>query len=315
MLALPEQGINYSVDKHNSKLGILCDWLEASLVFGGESISKSDVIDFLIENNIYISQDFASEFLDSAWEILRRRFKLVGETLEIQITAESMHIGKPWDQSPAYSFCLLLTCASYLYPQRAGEWQRDINTQGSIFEKISLQSLLARYPGWSARRVGWAADNPVRLLEIIEDVISSLCELEGAEKATYVDSHANELGLDVLLYQKFSDSHACFPLFMIQCASGKDWKNKRKTPDLEIWTKVISFNSSPVKGFTMPYAFVDETEFRKETVTVKGLFFERYRLVSPIGATVDWLSEDLSNEINAWIAPLAEKLPLSTAVV
>ena len=58
MLALPEQGIARSVTEHNSDINVLCDWVEASVVFDDTlELSKSDLIDILIENEVYPSNE------------------------------------------------------------------------------------------------------------------------------------------------------------------------------------------------------------------------------------------------------------------
>ena len=45
------------------------------------------------------------------------------------------------------------------------------------------------------------------------------------------------------------------PLFS-QCASGANWDKKLKTPDLQIWQKIISFTTIPKRGFSLPFALL-----------------------------------------------------------
>lgn len=310
MLGLPERGVNRSVSKHNSDLSVICDWIEASLAFVDDELSKTDVTDVLIENEVYESQDFALEFVDSAWEVLRSRVHALNGPIGMIWTRDRLRRSGEWTDFPAYAFCLALACGSYVYPDWAKNHGYDHSTQGSLFEKIAHQSLLNMLPGWDVKRVGWAPDNPVRLKEIIDSIISDLNEVSGSEIDAYVNDHANELGLDILAFYSFGDVHASQPVFLIQCASGKDWKRKRSTPDLTIWNKVINFNSQPVKGFAIPYSFSDRQDFRREATQVNGVFWDRYRLLNPnSGRGGGWNTPDLNAELITWVEPRVNALP------
>ncbi|UQY88137.1 hypothetical protein LQE85_02565 [Stenotrophomonas rhizophila] len=311
MLALPESGIRTSIKKHNSDLDLFCDWVEASAVFSDDPISMSDVVDVLLENTIYEDQDFAEEFVSSAWAVIRARFQRLGNPMGLVVTNTrlSRSVDEKWTAEPAYAFCLYLACLSYLYP-RALEELADANTQGELFEKMAVESLTATFPGWEVRRLGWSPDNPQKLINIVGTLTSDLREVPGAEVNTHVDNYSKELGLDVLLFRNYGDENASFPIIMMQCASGKNWIGKRKTPDLSIWRKIISFNSQPVKGMVIPYAFADDNSFRKESTTVEGIFLDRYRLLSPSGTTA-WVSDELKEEIRNFLAPRVPVLPTS----
>lgn len=311
MLALPERGINRSVKTHNSDLATVCDWIEASVLFVDDELSKTDVVDVLIENEVYDSQDFALEFIDSAWTVMQSRISTLNGTLDVlHWTRERIARQGVWQDFPAYAFCLALTCGSYVYPQWAANYGYDSSTQGSLFERIALKSFSSMLPGWEVQLTGWSPDNPVRLRDTINQIIGQLNEVANAEIDVHVDQNANELGLDLLAFYSFGDNHASLPMLMIQCASGKDWKTKRHTPDLTIWNKVINFNSPPVKGFAIPYSFVDGQEFRRQATRVNGVFLDRYRLLNPNrGTSPVWNEVNLNTDLIAWVQPRVDALP------
>lgn len=314
MLGLPERGMAVSVTSHNSVLSVACDWVEASILFDDEELSKADVADFLIENQIYRNQDFAGEFVDNIWTVLRTRIGTLDGALGLDLTRDRIVRQRPWQEFPAYAFCLAVSCGSYVYPEWARDYGYDSDAQGSLFERIACRSLATMLPGWLIRRVGWAPDNPVRLHSAINEILSSLNEVANAEIDVYVDAHANELGLDLLAVYSFGDVHASSPLLMIQCASGKDWKEKRHTPDLTIWAKIINFNSPPLKGFAIPYSFTDGQDFRKEATRVNGLFLDRYRLLNPNqGFAPVWDTPELNADLVAWVQPRVDALPRANA--
>jgi len=311
MLAMPERGMAHSVKKHNIDVNVLCDWIEASLLFKIDEVSKPDVVDILVENEVYNSQDFATEILDVAWSILRQRLSLPGAPITFKITNNRITRNQEWSNFPAYAFCLALSCASYLYPTWAHAYGDDYATQGSLFERLTLESLKKAFPNWTIKRIGWAPDNPVRLKESVNHILRDLNEFANGDIDLHVTECANELGLDLLAFYPFGDVHSSFPVIMVQCASGKDWVNKRHTPDLAVWRKIVNFNAQPLRAFAMPYSFVDKEAFRRNATKVDGLFLDRYRLLVPNpGQAMTNIDADLDEELVNWLRPRVDDLVL-----
>lgn len=314
MLALPEAGMAASRTTHNVNLNYLCDWIESSVLFGDDPVSMSEVTDLLIEHEVYREQDFADEVVGSAWSILRRRYGALGSPLDFRVSATRIEKAATWNDHPAYAFCMMLACSTYLYPT-AMAVHRNINAQGELFEKLSVESLVEMLPGWKVEPIGWTPSNPTKLKGSIDGIIKNLREVAGAEKDTHVTAHSNEIGLDILAYLEFDDSYAALPVLMIQCASGDDWKRKRKTPDLAIWGKIISFISKPTKGFVMPYAFAEPGDFRREATSVEGVFVDRYRLLSPAQAKRAWVSASLNSELVSYVRARVNGLPEAAVAI
>lgn len=307
MLGLPEKGMARSVKQHNVDLNVICDWIEASAVFDDSPITKSDAVDVLMENGIYEKQDFAAAIIGQGWAIISNRIKHLGAPLGLEASKNRITRALDWKTSPAYSFCMALSCG-VLYPQWAEKWDAP-SIRGELFEELTEESLRRTFAGWAIRRVGWSPDNSVKLKDTISKIVSDLNEMPGAELDLYVNSHANELGLDLLAYYTFDDSHASLPVLLVQCASGGNWKQKRHTPDLNIWHKVVNFNSNPVKVFTMPFAFADPLEFRKETMTVKGIFVDRNRLIHALRGETGQVSAALGEKLVEWVGRYIDMVP------
>src|SRR5205085_9647360 len=101
-------GMSWSVDVHNIRRDILCDWIEASVVFQTTELSLSDVVDSLIDNQVYERQDMANEIAEEAWNVLRARIAYLQAPLGIQIQDTRIVREKDWTDFPAYGFCLAL---------------------------------------------------------------------------------------------------------------------------------------------------------------------------------------------------------------
>src|SRR5437762_11153301 len=115
MLALPEKGMAWSVNKHNVDLNVLCDWIEASVVLRDSQLSKSDVVKELLQQEVYEKQSFAKEVVDTAWSVIGSRVAHLGGPLGITVAGNRIARKENWDSFPAYSFCLTLSCAPF-YP-------------------------------------------------------------------------------------------------------------------------------------------------------------------------------------------------------
>jgi hypothetical protein len=297
-----------SVNEHNVNRNVLCDWIEASAVFDDEQLSKSDVVDMLMEHEIYAKQDFAAEVVDQAWAVVSRRIAYLNSPLGLEVVGKRIARKTEWTEFPAYGFCLVLSSA-LLYPDWAQEQWGTASKRGDLFEELAKESFATSLSGWTVRRIGWSPKNPVKLRGAIASIVSDLNEVAGSELELHVDENANELGLDLLAYYSYGDIHASMPVLLVQCASGGDWLKKRKTPDLELWNKIVSFNSNPVRGFAMPFAYAEPNEFRKDTMSVNGVFLDRNRLLGAFRRNSSQVSDALDKKLVKWIKPLLTTMP------
>jgi hypothetical protein len=308
MLQLPRSAMRKSVEKHNVNPDILCDWIEGNILFDLEEMSRSDVVDVLTENAIYLDQDFASEMVDIVWAEIERRLKLLGDAgySPIQFAPKRVSRTKDWRDSPGYSLCIILSYLQ-LYPEWASKFGKDFTEQGAIFEELTKEAMIGLLPGWVIHSTGWTKDNPVTLKEVLNDVSNRLDEIQGNVER-WVDTTANELGLDLICYRPFPDRRVGKPVFLMQCASGGNWESKLKTPDLDLWGKIIDWASYPKRGFSMPFA-LSEVEFIRKCRAVDGLLLDRYRLLSVGHDNPNWMSEPLKQRVVAWLEPRINTLP------
>ena len=305
MLTLPTSGIARSVDVHNVHLEVLCDWIEGSVLFDDQQVSGSEVVDVLCEGAIYVDQEFAWQRVADAWGVLERRLAFSGLGSPFRITSAKLERVKAWQAFPAYSFCLLLTFAQ-LYPKWANSFGCDYTGQGHLFERLTCESLNLIFPDWKIHPTGWTRTHPRKLGQVVQEVAARLGEQVGNVKRWSADS-ANEAGLDVLCHRPFQDDRAGVPVYLLQCASGRNWDQKLKTPDLAIWTKIVQFTTKPQRAFAMPFALADD-DFRYKCVLVEGMLLDRYRLLSAGRSNPDWLSKGLKRDLITWAKPRIKRL-------
>jgi hypothetical protein len=308
MLAIPNEGMNRSVNAHNIDRDILCDWIEANVVLQESRLSKSDVVDALTDNGVYENQDMANEIVEEAWTVLQNRVNYLKNPLGITIADDRITRNSRWTDFPAYAFCLVLACAK-AYPDWAKKWNNPKPTHGELFEELAFESLSASFPGWKVTRMGWTPSNPIKLKKVIHQIIRDLCEKQGPDLDLHVTNSTNELGLDLLAYYPYDDSRSSFPVMMIQCASGKHWEEKKHTPDIETWKRIIAFNLTPVRGMAIPFAFADHNEFRKLAASVNGVFLERSRLIGAFSRSSCGVSQSLTKKLVTWTKRQIRSMP------
>jgi hypothetical protein len=113
---------------------------------------------------------------------------------------------------------------------------------------------------------------------------------------------ANEEGLDLVGYQPFPDKRRGVPAFLVQCASGENWKKKVATPSIDLWRDFIAFSAVPNRCFCFPVA-LNEDDLRVYCRRSKGLFIDRYRLLHGGGGLGRNLLQPLRTELTNWCNP------------
>jgi hypothetical protein len=308
MLELPESGINPYRKGHQTDLSVFCDWLEGSLLFAGyDRLSRSDIKDVLMDEHLYSQQDKASELLDDVWREFDRRISALGRTYPIQVENLRLQRAATWRQSPAYSFCLLLSYAER-YPKWRKAFGADFNEQGLLFERLTVEALEQELDGWKIHSTGWSRAQAAGLRTIVEDVRARLGEEAGKPEKFPKYRVAKDAGLDVVVSRPFSDNRIGFPLYLVQCASGAKWEGKRNQPNPHVWRTLIDFAVIPKKALAIPFALQDD-DFWFSCRAMDGMLIDRMRLLSGGRRQPDWVSNDVKRRLIAWMSPRVKKLP------
>ncbi len=294
-----------SIVKHNVRIDILCDWIEANSLFTEAETSRSDVADTLVEQQVYVDISFALELVNDAWSELNRRSRWINNGYAFDIDSEWVRLKSSWRDYPAHSFCVILSLAPY-YSWWTSVFGSDYSEQGELFEWLTELSFKAQFNSWETYRTGWSRLNPVGLAQVVREITNRLGEQPG-RLDIWNDSMAKEKGLDLLCYRPFPDNRVGTPIYLMQCASGANWDTKLKTPDLELWRSIIQFSTMPKRAFSVPFSFADK-EFTQNCILNDGLFLERCRLLCASNFQADWISEALKERLIAWTTPRIRKI-------
>ena len=300
MILKPSHGFKRSVSSHNIIAETFLDWLEATSLFAEEEFSHTDIVDYLVEEQLYDSQDFASEFVSLSWTELQRRLAWLGIHSPIIFRDRLMVRQLDWTEVPAHSFCLVVSLGPK-YDNWGTRFGPDYNEQGRLFELITKAAMEVSFSGWRFFHTGWSRDNVSRLKDVIDNLVSNIDERNGFPNA-YAPYSANDAGVDLVWHLPFADHWGGAPVYLAQCASGMRWADKIHEPDINEWTKFIDFAAVPNKAFSLPFA-LNEKQLRQQSNRAKGLLLDRYRLLAHNRPEDEWVPTDLREALVTWLEP------------
>jgi hypothetical protein len=309
LLDLPSKFRKPNAEDAGSEIELACDWIEASVLFSGESISAPTVADLLEESQWFAGREEARRFVDEVWSRLRARYIEEGGKGPFNFTYQTIHSSADeWTVVPAHAYCLLLSYARH-HLDWAQEKKWNYNEQGEIFELLTHHALVALFPTWKVYRTGWSSTAPAKLSNVVSEIALRLCgEVRNLKR--WNKKEAKEQGLDILCYRQFRDSRGNFPAFFVQCASGQNYIKKLKEPDLGVWNDMVSMvpTSLARKAFATPFTF-PKKQFEQHAIKSEGLLLDRGRLLSSSTHIEAWLDPKTAKRILKWAKPHIKNLP------
>ena len=267
---------------------------------------------FIIEQ--YKEQELAITIVVDALEELKRRLSWIAPGIPFSITDSQSVVDSQvrrinsWQDTPAHSFCILLSLAQCYAKWRCSIPNWDYNTQGEIFELITQESLEKQFSDWQVKRTGWSHTEPTGLRKMVDQIAGYLGESIGDNINEWIDSRDKDAGLDLLCYRPFPDNRTGFPVYLIQCTTAQKWQKKVGEPSVNFWRQLIKFVIPPQKAFAIPFA-LNDNNFRKRCAEIEGLFLDRYRLLGAARYSKQWESSLLREQIIEWATPKVDQLP------
>ncbi|HBJ39005.1 MAG TPA: hypothetical protein DDZ51_30520, partial [Planctomycetaceae bacterium] len=157
MILLPTRGIaarQRAVTQHHIDIDVFADWIEGSVLFEDIEVSVTDVVDVLLEEELYQNQDFAREIAQVAWLEIEQRKKHSGGYYGVVIDGNWVKRSGDATNQTAHKFLLTLSLAvSYDWWRNA--FGANYTEQGRHFESLTEMAISALTPGWSVFSTGW----------------------------------------------------------------------------------------------------------------------------------------------------------------
>lgn len=296
---MPTRGLHRSITAHRSDLALLADWTALAAALDGR-ISQTDVLDVFLENQIYDDQDFGYEFVMGIWRELRIRKESLGVGLPIIVHEAHIETLGPWRDSPVYWFVHLLALGpSY------GDWQHHgglPSERGALFERTVAELVPKRFVGWTVIPSGWSGGAPNSLVDVVRNLgTATRSRQRDDEIAQWAGRSAKDAGLDLSWFLTFDDARGAYPIFLGQCASGDNWREKLSEPNLLVWERLLDFVSRPQQGVVIPFVLPAD-EFTRRANQVRGVLLDRSRLI-PHDDQLAELDAGLRQDLVTWLDP------------
>ena len=308
MIEIPEFGFRRSASESNVSTDVMADWLEANILFAQPRVTKSDVVDMLIDYQICPDgqQDLANHIVAEGWDEMVRRQRWGGIPTAVSLSSTWMETREPWEALPIWSFFVLLS-NQRSFPNWA-KAQQSFVEQGNLFEQVVEAICPALFPGWTFYRAGWTPDNTKSISHIVDELCTRLYVSGAPDLSEWAPDAAKDGGLDIVCYRGFEDEREAFPVFFLQCASGKNWRKKVSTPNPVIWQRYLNSAVQPSTGIVAPFV-IDPKQLKIAALTGQVVVFDRLRMVSSARSMKITLNEDLLRQLIGWVHPRAETLP------
>ena len=305
MLGIPN-GFRRSIGQHNIDRATFLDWLETTAILSGEEIARPEIVAYLVDHQIYDSQDFAWVFVAEMWDEFKTRLAWLGDHSPIRFHDDFASIQADdldWRAVPVHTYCLVVSIGPR-YDGWNSQFRNTLNSQGQLFELITKAAMESRFNHWRFIHTGWGSGNATRLQDIVDRIID--CTGERLGNAEYAPASANDAGVDLIWHLPFVDRRGGTPIFLAQCASGYNWKNKIGEPDIDMWGKIIDFPARPNAAFSIPFSLT-QTDLRMHSNQLgTRLLLDRYRLLAQSAAEVSWVPDSLRSDLVTWLEPKVE---------
>jgi len=302
---LPQDGVAVSREAHNCDLPLVADWVEICAILSEDRVSQTEIVDILRDDEVYFDQEFAYEFSEQVWRILRGRQKLSASHYPFEVDSDGLAPIAVWKESLPYFFQLYVASLRWVRKYDNFEIKPTFAEQGELFEKLAEHAI--RHSGWNVIRTGWSKTNISTVRQLVERVAAHLHDEALVDRIeAWFEDKTKELGLDLVASRPFvADKRSSIPSMLVQAASGANWADKLYTPDVKSWRRVVEFTADPLRAFCIPFALT-EVELKRKSRS--GLvMLDRTRLLSNLPQS-DSVLDVWRAEATMWLEPQVKVL-------
>ena len=114
--------------------------------------------------------------------------------------------------------------------------------------------------------------------------------------------------MDIVCWRPFSDKREALPVYLLQCASGKNWRQKVHTPNATLWQMLLDSAVQPSTGIAAPFV-IDKKEMKRAALEGQITILDRLRMLSAASIAEVTLSDGLQTELIDWLDPKISALP------
>jgi len=276
-------------------VGMQADWIEASCLFGHDVTVTRSEVNVALESSTDYQEDEINSIIEDAFGEISRRGNILKEH---PMKVDRNKIGRlaSWEDTPAYSFMLLLATNHFYTRTRITNENRG--TPAKLFEGLATAALNKYLP--AAINIGWPRKGmPESLKECLE--LFSAISNEMMRGHPEIADYAKDEDVNIIAWSPI-DSRSGQVMLLVQCTIEKDWRKSASKIDFETWRNIMNFATPPRKALAFPQ--VGGLSQWKYQSSKSGILFDRLRLayLFPAASTtclkrkiLDWSLSQRSN--------------------
>ena len=208
-----------------------------------------------------------------------------------------------WQELPIHTLLLLCDIG------RRYTGEVSVAGAGRLFELIVAAAARKLFRGPAARfgwpiEPGWPTAVEARVERLAEELGLETEALDGKLQPTSKDE-----GLDVAARLSLRDNEAGTLTFLIQCATGKNWKSKTGEPSIAVWAELLRWNSLLVRGLAVPWRLEPPDDYLRTFKRFDGaIVLDRPRLLA--ADAEELLPVPVRGEILEWCEDRLSRIPI-----
>lgn len=276
---------------------IFFDFIELYALFFKTELTNSEINDFFIDKqkNILsyfpIFLEFNDDDIDEntnndeknnakelvvnfLFECLDHRKKLLGDKYPFITTNNSLSLKKNLTTVQKIYLAMLFSSMLKIFK----EFNATLTTD---FESITYCSLVELFPNYIIKEFGKNTEYTGNAREKIKKLAIDLNILtDENEIRTIHYKNTQEKGLDLILWKPFNDKIPNMPIYLAQCACGKDWT--KKFSEVKRYLCYLNFKKpDPRLIFSTPYALNCNNTFYQndDVISSESIFLDRFRIL------------------------------------
>lgn len=256
------------------------DWVEITVVYSNEPLSKSKLCSLLEDN--FPDHVLDDQLLDSIFQELGEREVLYGSDSPFKVDGNVIIPQVTWLERPEYFMCLLF---SYLGAAKAHKGTR-------LFEQVS-NIALSSYLDGDAVTLGFPneGDLPSQISQVAE-------KLSEHRASSNPPPSAKDRGIDVIGWKGCNDKRKGQMIVLMQCAAGRNWRQKKRIM-LDVWAQYINWNPYTTVPSISVAELIDKSKWSEATIEY-GVVFDRARIYRYLYSRNVIIDANLRNDVIEW---------------
>ena len=288
-------------NRNATDIHVVADWVELCVVADGRTMSYEEVATAYRDAGLYPQVESDEPSLEEdTWAELKRRKKFLGEEYPLAVCDNTLKGGVSLE-SPSFDLLLLAATAGHYGRGEGQELAR-------LFEHVVAAASIGLLGG-KAARFGWPPDEgtPTNVAGRIMHFAKEL-DLQPQEHDSKVESREKDIGLDIAAQHGIGGSVAGTVVFLIQCATGRNWEEKKSSVSVPRWLELIDWNAIPIPAFAVPWWWARDKDYIRYFRRMgHAVVLDRARLLK--GGPDDQLDDDRKEKVKAWTDKRLKALP------